>query len=495
LKEEATQYFNKWRNTFNKRLNDLIVPGQPAAYAGPSRQGQGGPRIAYPVDMNMIRRFQPVETTLHSLTVDKRRLLTHAIILMTLSTEHYISYSRLYLLYLASSLHIPAWVLIEEENRVAGGLGKIYKTLWAQQAQEARPSKEHKKKWRPSINPVQVGKTLLAAGLGMIEAAQGMPTLSLPPTPVAHLMGPLGDCETAVGMFFGVNPNRTRVLTFESLTSVVQDGAIIPLHSADMSKLVDPKAIAPEDRRMRLVFCVSGFLMDKDDITTPWKCLGHHNEVLAISWEVDVLEKVGAALDTLLKSKAWPVSVEAMGGKPAMTMLRQQTWPGALMRVSKIVDNAWVMALTKCSKLQQILSDAMIGHIHGERGVTLIGYGLGARAIYLCLSHLMERRLYGMVDSVVLMGAPIAGDAGTWSALKAVVSGRLVNVYSPTDYMLAFASRQTAYHFGVAGLQQIQGVGGVENHDVSDILGAHVHYTSLVPTILRRIGWDDLKDD
>lgn len=44
LKEEATQYFNKWKMTFNKRFNDLIVPNQPNFNGGPSRQGQGAPR-------------------------------------------------------------------------------------------------------------------------------------------------------------------------------------------------------------------------------------------------------------------------------------------------------------------------------------------------------------------------------------------------------------------------------------------------------------------
>lgn len=178
-----------------------------------------------------------------------------------------------------------------------------------------------------------------------------------------------------------------------------------------------------------------------------------------------------------------------------MTTMALQAWPDALMRCSKIVDNAWVMGFTKCPKLQQLLTDIVGGHVMGERGISLIGYGLGARAIYLCLAFLAERRMYGLVDTVVLMGAPIPGDAGTWTALKSVVSGRLVNVYSPTDYMLAFASRQMATQFGVAGLDQIQGVGGVENHDVSDILEAHVRYPSLVTPILKRILWEDLKQD
>lgn len=149
--------------------------------------------------------------------------------------------------------------------------------------------------------------------------------------------------------------------------------------------------------------------------------------------------------------------------------------------------------MTRSTKLSSCLSDLITGHLHGERGLSLIGYGVGARAIYLTLTYLAERKLYGLVDSVVLMGAPIPGDTGTWTALKSVVTGRFVNVFAKNDYMLAFASRSGPSYFGMAGLGCIEGVGGVENHDVSDILDAHVQYPSLVGEILKRIGWDELE--
>lgn len=41
LKEEAAQYFNKWKVTFSKRCNDLTVPRQSVSDACASRQGQG----------------------------------------------------------------------------------------------------------------------------------------------------------------------------------------------------------------------------------------------------------------------------------------------------------------------------------------------------------------------------------------------------------------------------------------------------------------------
>lgn len=170
-------------------------------------------------------------------------------------------------------------------------------------------------------------------------------------------------------------------------------------------------------------------------------------------------------------------------------------WPESLMRVSKIVDNPYFMAYQKSTKAGESLANCITSHVLGERGVTLIAHGLGARIVYMCLVLLAERKMYGVVDTVVVMGAPIVADAATWSVMKAVVSGRLVNVFSATDYMLAFASRTILWGTGLAGCQQIEGVGGVENHDVSDILDAHLDYPALVPTILRRIGWEDLKPE
>lgn len=317
--------------------------------------------IAYQADLNLIRRFPPVETLLCHLPVDKRRLLIHAMILVLLSTEHYISYNRLFLLFFASSLHIPASVLIEEENRIAGSLGKIYKTLCeqaemreleekkkaeenqskvdqaqdhddeqmekneqkeanreakqaseAQRVQEAKQPKEPKRKWRPSGNPIQTGKMLLAAGIGSIDAAQGLPTISFPPATVTHLIGPLGDCELAIGLFFGVKPNRPAPQTLEALVSNLQDGALIALHSGIDTVMMDLKAIAPEDRRMRKVICVDGLLTDCNDITGSWKCLGHHNEILVVRYEIEALQKVGNAFHILQQSRAWPTALKEL---------------------------------------------------------------------------------------------------------------------------------------------------------------------------------------
>lgn len=344
---------------------------------------------AYQADLNLIRRFPPIETPLTKLPVDKRRLLVHTMILLILSTEHYISFNRVYLLYLASSLHLPQSVLIEEENRIARGLGKIYKTLCeeaeareleekrladslvvqlregleklelndkigdgqiaegtdsagkenaqvdavreaqkaqdAQQAQQAQEvqqaqetkAREPKKKWRPNPNPIQVGNSLLDVGIGLIEANQGLPSISLAPMTVAHLIGPLGDCEVACGVYFGVNLARPAFRSLEVQMSGIADGAIIALNCADgnLKEIRDSKEVAAEDRRMRVVLCINGLLTTKDDVFKPWACLDHHNEIMSLRWETEAIEKVGNAFKILARSTAWPDAKQQLRDK------------------------------------------------------------------------------------------------------------------------------------------------------------------------------------
>lgn len=160
-------------------------------------------------------------------------------------------------------------------------------------------------------------------------------------------------------------------------------------------------------------------------------------------------------------------------------------------RVSKIVDNNWNNAMVRADKLGAALADVIMGKAQGERGVSLIGYSIGARAIYACLMCLAERRAFGLVENAVLMGTPAPSDPMAWCAMKSVVTGRLVNVYSENDYILGFLYRTSSIEFGLAGLQRVTGVESIENVDVTAKISLHPRYQYLVGSILRHIGWED----
>lgn len=61
------------------------------------------------------------------------------------------------------------------------------------------------------------------------------------------------------------------------------------------------------------------------------------------------------------------------------------TWPASLVKLSKIVDTPWMTGIVRADKTGVTLADAIINKVQGERGVTLVGYSLGARVIYSCL--------------------------------------------------------------------------------------------------------------
>jgi hypothetical protein len=167
-------------------------------------------------------------------------------------------------------------------------------------------------------------------------------------------------------------------------------------------------------------------------------------------------------------------------------------WPIAILKVSKVVDNPFSVAKNRADKAGLILADALINKAQGERPVTLIGYSLGARLIYSCLMSLAERRAFGLVESAVLMGTPAPSDAADWRAMRSVVAGRLINVYSENDYILAFLYRTSAIQYGVAGLEDAQDVKGIENVDVSEMVSGHLRYQYLVGSILEKIGFEDI---
>lgn len=63
----------------------------------------------------------------------------------------------------------------------------------------------------------------------------------------------------------------------------------------------------------------------------------------------------------------------------------------------------------------------------GVRPVTLVGYSLGARMIFYALRELAQKKAYGIVQNVYLMGAPVSAREAEWKQVRATVSGRFVN--------------------------------------------------------------------
>lgn len=242
------------------------------------------------------------------------------------------------------------------------------------------------------------------------------------------------------------------------------------------------------DRRLRVTIGINGWLNTKDDVTRPWRALADDSEAFALQYEIKSLLGLGKSLRELVSSYAWNTVKMEILKRTVLATLWSALWPAYLLSMASTIDNPFNLAKNRSEKAGEILADALINKVQGERPVTLIGYSLGARVIYSCLRSLAARKAFGLIDSVVFIGAPVPSNRQHWQMIRTVVSGKLFNVYSENDYLLAFLYRATSVQLGVAGLQAIRDIEGVENLNLSEEVQGHMRYDKLIGKILARCG-------
>ncbi|KAG4033559.1 hypothetical protein MFRU_004g00660 [Monilinia fructicola] len=509
LKRDTLKFFQEWQETVISRIGAVVnnpkevteeqkkkASAKSTPHAPPQSKVVRQTTNVVEADAALVELYPPTSTGLYSLSEDKRMMLLHAMLLLLLSLENYTAHSRILLLHIASSLHLPLHVLAETEIKVAQGLLEAAKKMSGNEETQKR-SEENKvaRRWKVGLAGVAgaaiVGVTgglaapLVAGALGTV-----MGGLGLGATTAAGLLGAVAQSGVIVGSLFGAYGASMTGKMMDAYAKEVSDFAFLPLRGTPRQKSV--KEMAAKDRRLRVTIGVSGWLTQKEDVITPWRVLGHQSEVFALRYELEALSKLGTSLESVVKSAAWSIAKKEIIARTIFASLMTALWPIGLLKVSKVIDNPFSVAKSRADKAGLVLADALINRAQGERPVTLIGYSLGARLIYSCLMSLAERRAFGLVESAVLIGAPAPSDATAWRSMRSAVSGRLVNVYSENDYILAFLYRTSSIQFGVAGLQEAQDVKGIENVNVSEMVSGHLRYQYLVGTILEKIGFEDI---
>ncbi|KAJ3566700.1 hypothetical protein NPX13_g7037 [Xylaria arbuscula] len=496
LKRDALGHFGKWRGLVYKRLQEIVIKnggtGGNVVRQGPHHssgnarraggvvRGSTAARLPGPIltgeasNAQHVQLYPPMYTALCNLPKEKRALILHAMLLMLLGLDQYPTYSRITLIKLATAIEVPTFVLLQDEHRVSQALAQIIKGISAEEvaqrrAEEGKPSK----RWRTNGNHNPgassfsdvLAEPLAGAGLGTVFGGVGLTT-----SITATLLGGIGtaDSTVPVGTLFGLYGARQGGKTMDAYGKDIQDFGLIPMHGSCESEFLDPKDVPAENRRMRVTIGISGWTTEENDFRYPWKVFGQMNEVYALRWELEALSKFGGALQTVMNSAAW-------------STVRKETrrqMPGNF-------------ALARSFTQGQQSDGQPLDCRHGERAVSLVGYGLGARVIYACLTSLSEKRAFGVVENVVLFGAPCPSEIRVWTAMKSIVAGRLINVYSRNDYLLGFLYRTCAWQFGIAGLQAIDGVPRVENIDLSDSISNHLHYQYHIGDVLLKLRWED----
>lgn len=272
----------------------------------------------------------------------------------------------------------------------------------------------------------------------------------------------------------------------------VEDFRFIPLKEERGKDPRNEKDQDQQDHRLRVTIGINGWLNEEDDVTKPWRVIKDDTEVFALRYEMEILMQLGTALKDLVESFAWKTLKVEIIKRTVLATLWAALWPIQILAAATSVDNPFSRGHNRSCKAGRILADALINKVQGERPVTLIGYSLGATAIHACLQSLAERHAFGLIDTVVIIGSPAPSNPAHWRTLRTVVSGKIFNVYSENDLVLGFVYRAHSLALGVAGLQPIKDVDGIENLDLSEKVSGHLRYPTLTGEILRQCGFIDV---
>lgn len=504
LRDEASALsnFDDWRDTVLLRIGQVVNREEEDHEESPERSEvppESQPRLDE--DERSIQKlrevYPPVQTPLARLDKAKKLLILHSLLLLMLSLEHYNARSRVLMLYVCSSLNLDVKVLNGDEVTVARGLlDTALQLSGSGEGQGQRENGDSLRKWKVGIasvtGAVLIGVTgglaapLVAAGLGTVLGGLGLGA-----TAAAGYLGALAGSGVIVGGLFGAYGGRMTGRMVDKYAREVDDFAFLPIRGS-RHRSEDEKEAAQEDHRLRVTIAVTGWVTEEDNFVVPWRVIGADSEVFGLRWETEPLMNLGNAIDLLVTSAAYSAGEHVLKKTIFASLLSAVALPLGVLKVTRVADNPFSVAKARSDKAGEVLADALISKVQGERSVTLIGYSLGSRVIFSCLQSLAKRRAYGLVESVVLMGSATPSNTEHWRRMRSVVSGRIVNVYSDNDTVLALLYRTSSFQMGVAGLQPVRGVPGVENLDVSDIISGHLRYQFMVGHILSRVGLESI---
>ncbi|XP_071623489.1 transmembrane and coiled-coil domain-containing protein 4 isoform X1 [Heliangelus exortis] len=247
-----------------------------------------------------------------------------------------------------------------------------------------------------------------------------------------------------------------------------------------------------EGKQLHITIAITGWLCTGKygSFTAPWSSMLHSSEQYCLAWESKYLMELGNALDSLLNGFMNLMAQEALKFTVLSGIMTALTWPASLLTVSNVIDNPWGVCLRRSAEVGKHLARILLSRQQGKRPVSLIGFSLGARVIYFCLQEMaQEEDSQGIIEDVVLLGAPVEGEAKHWKALMKVVSGRIMNGYCRGDWLLRFVYRTSSVQIKVAGLQPVDlDDRRMANMDLSSVVNSHLDYMKQMDIILKAVG-------
>lgn len=250
------------------------------------------------------------------------------------------------------------------------------------------------------------------------------------------------------------------------------------------------ESLSPDNDQtsLTITIAISGWIIDdsEEQFLKPWKNLNHTKEQYCLRYESKYLLELSQAMDYLLSFVVSYAAQEALKYTFLAGVMAAIAWPTALLSMANIIDNPWDCCVGRSAEAGKHLADVLMSRQQGKRPVSLIGFSLGARVIFFCLQELAKRKnSEGIICDVVLLGAPVTASSDQWKPLARIISGRVVNGYSSSDWLLKFLYRTSSAAIRVAGLQELCWQDKrVKNVDLTPLVSGHSDYYKKLTEIL-----------
>ena len=218
----------------------------------------------------------------------------------------------------------------------------------------------------------------------------------------------------------------------------------------------------------------------------------HTGEQYVLNWEPSTLTELGTAMQFVGGKYAITVAAPKVLARTALASITTAvSWPVTLLSCACYLDNPWTIARAKAEIAGEEIANALLTQQHGRRPVTFVTYSSGAFVVQSALMklHAAGEKGKNIVERVVFISAPMSTSNKVWEPMREVVSGRLVNVYVPDDWMLLFFYRLKSVDttLGLAGLQRVDR-DDVENFEMSF---KHANIPDEMSRILNEINLDE----
>ncbi|NXF34037.1 TMCO4 protein, partial [Nyctibius bracteatus] len=450
--------FVKWLN-----LPEAVLPAMAAFASGLG--GEGTETFAQILLKDPILKENPV-------------VVTQDLLSFSLRDGYYDARARVLICHITWLLRIPLEELEALEESLLESL-KEQKEEESEAAEASRKKKERRKKLKRYL---LIG--LATVGGGTVIGLTGGLAAPLVAAGAATIIGSAGAAAlgstagiAVMASLFGAAGAGLTGYKMKKRVGAIEEFEFLPL---------------TEGKQLHITIAITGWLCTGKygSFTAPWTSMLQSSEQYCLAWESKYLMELGNALDTLLNGFVNMMAQEALKFTVLSGIVTALTWPASLLTVASVIDNPWGVCLHRSAEVGKHLAHILLSRQQGKRPVTLIGFSLGARVIYFCLQEMaQEEDSQGIIEDVVLLGAPVEGEAKNWKAITKVVSGRIINGYCRGDWLLRFVYRTSSVQINVAGLQPVDlHDRRMVNMDLSSVVNGHLDYMKQMDTILRAVG-------